>query len=148
MTQFAHLKKLDVSGTQTAEFHMHAIDGEPVLVMAPAMESNKPYFNASLKSSRKNMRSIRNGNVSAGMLDETRETDRELYAAHVVKGWKNVTDASGKPVQFTREVCAEFLAALPNWLFDEVREFAGTPANFITDDQVDAEAVAKNSKSG
>lgn len=147
MTQFGHLKKLEVQGGKTAEFKMHALDGTPVLTVRPAMESNKGYFNASLKASRSNMRSIRNGNVTAGLLDETRETDRDLYAKHVVVGWTNVVDQAGKPVQFTRDVAADFLAALPNWLFDELREFCGTPSNFIEDDQVDTEAVAKNSKS-
>lgn len=148
MSQFAHLKKLDVQGGQTAEFHLHALDGTPVLHVRPALESNTSYFNASLKSSRKNMRAMRNGNINAGLLDETRETDRELYAKHVVVGWKGIQDAQGKDVPFTREVCAEFLDALPNWLFDELREFCGTPVNFIDDDQVDGEAVGKNSKSG
>lgn len=147
MSQFAHLKKMEVSGGQTAEFKMHALEGTPVLTVKPAMESNKPYFNASLKASRSNMRSIRNGNVTAGLLDETRETDRELYGKHVVVGWHNVQDGSGKPVAFSRDVAADFLEALPNWLFDELREFCGTPSNFIRDDQVDTEAVAKNSKS-
>lgn len=148
MSQFSHLKRLDVQGGQTAEFRMHALEGEPALTVRPALESNTQYFNAALKGSRKNMRSIRNGSVSAGLLDETRENDRELYAKHVVVGWRGVQDSSGKQVQFTREVCAEFLEALPNWLFDELREFCGTPTNFIADDQVDAEAVGKNSKSG
>lgn len=147
MSQFGHLKKMEVKGGSTAEFKMHALDGTPVLTVKPAMESNKAYFNASLKASRSNMRSIRNGNVTAGLLDETRETDRELYGKHVVVGWSNVMDSSGKPVQFSRDIAADFLEALPNWLFDELREFCGTPSNFIADDQVDTESTAKNSKS-
>lgn len=148
MSTFSHLKRLEVSGTTTAEMKLHALDGNPVLILAPALESNKPFFNDSLKASRKNMRAVRNGNVSANMLEETRDEDRVLYARHIVTGWRNVTDGAGKPVPFSREVCEEFLQALPNWLFDEVREFAGTPSNFIQGGQVDVEAVAKNSKSG
>lgn len=147
MSKFGHLKKLEVGNDQTGEFHMHALEGEPVLVVKPALESNRGYFNASLRSSRKNMRAIRNGNLTAGMLDETRETDRELYVGHVVVGWRNVVDAKGKPVEFNSSDCRDFLAALPNWLFDELREFCGTPGNFIQEDQVDAEATAGNSKS-
>jgi len=146
MTQFAHLKKMEVKGGTTAEFNMHSLEGAPVLSVRPAMESNKPYFNASLKASRSNMRSIRNGNVTAGLLDETRETDRDLYGKFVVVGWENVQGGDGKNVNFNREIAADFLEALPNWLFDELREFCGTPSNFIADDIVDAEAVAKNSK--
>ncbi|UFK26769.1 hypothetical protein [Roseobacter phage RDJL6] len=147
MSQFAHLKKMEVQGGKTAEFKMHALEGTPVLTVKPAMESNKAYFNASLKASRSNMRSIRNGNVTAGLLDETRETDRELYGKHIIVGWNNVLDSSGKSVPFDRSVASDFLEALPNWLFDELREFCGTPSNFIEDHQVDTEAVAKNSKS-
>lgn len=144
MAQFDYLKKFDVQGGQTAEFKMHALDGTPTLTVRPALESNKAYFNASLKSSRSNMRSIRNGSVTAGLLDETRDTDRALYAKHILTGWSGVVDTKGKPVPFTHDVAAEFLAALPTWLFDELREFCGTPSNFIADDQVDTEAVAKN----
>lgn len=147
MTQFAHLKQMEVKGGQTANFKMHALDGEPVLIVKPAMESNKPYFNASLKASRSNMRSIRNGNVTAGLLDETRAMDRDLYSKHVIVGWTNIQDSAGKDVPFDRSVVGDFLEALPNWLFDELREFCGTPSNFIEDGQVDTEAVAKNSKS-
>lgn len=148
MSQFSHLKKLEVKGGSTADFKMHALDGTPVLTVKPAMESNKQYFNASLKASRSNMRSIRNGNVTAGLLDETRETDRVLYGKFVLVGWSGVLDGSGKQVPFSREIAGDFLDALPNWLFDELREFCGTPSNFIEDDdQVDTEAVAKNSKS-
>ncbi|KFH18436.1 hypothetical protein ELZ19_06675 [Brucella abortus] len=147
MSNFSHLKSLDVQGTATAEMQLHALEGEPTLTLAPALESNKPFFNASLKASRKNMRAIRNGNVTGGLLEETRDEDRRLYAQHIVRGWKGVRNSAGKDVPFSRELCAEFLEALPNWLFDEIREFAGTPANFIGDGgTVDTETVAKNSK--
>lgn len=148
MSQFSHLKAMEVKSGSTAEFKMHALEGAPILVVRPAMESNKAYFNASLKASRSNMRSIRNGNVTAGLLDETRENDRELYALHIVSGWSAVLDNGGKPVEFSREVAGDFLAALPNWLFDELREFCGTPSNFIADLAPDTEDTAKNSKRG
>ena len=150
MNQFSHLKKLDVDVKTTAEMTLHAVDGAPVLILAPALESNKGYFNASLKSSRKHLRSVRNGNMTAALVEDTRDEDRRLYPIYVIKGWRNVQDMNRKDVPFSPEACAGFLDALPNWLFDEVREFAGMPANFVggNGDMVDTETVAKNSKPG
>lgn len=139
---FSHLKALDVRG-KTAEFTLYAVANEPFLVLRPATEANKPYFNAVLKRTRKTVRVLKTGTISQAMLDENREEDRELFPKFVVTGWGRVIDRDGNEVAFCEEACAEFLQALPDWLFDEVRNFAGNSANF-TGDLIDAEGKAGN----
>ena len=89
MADFSHLKALEVSADKTSRYTIHQItvNGKtPTLIVAPATEANKPYFNALLKRSGKSTRAVRAGMVSAGMIDETREEDRELYPRLVAKG--------------------------------------------------------------
>ena len=144
MSKFAKLSSLEVDKDHTVPFTLYAIEGEPALIVRPALESNKGYFNASLRGARKNMRAVKGGNITAGLLDETRDADRALYAEHVVVGWNGITDDSGKAVPFSGDDCRDFLNQLPNWLFDELREFCGSPTNFLKTDQVDADATGKN----
>jgi hypothetical protein len=141
---FSHLKKLDIK-EQTTEYTLYQIEGEPVLTMKPANEANKPYFNQVLKKSRRKLRRIQSGNLSTEFLEENRELDRQLFPKTVIIDWKGVKDSAGKTVPFTQEACAEFLQALPDWLFDEVRNHAAIHGNFV-EEVADVEEKAKNSK--
>ena len=140
---FEHLKKLEVKGT--ASFTIYQVEGEPKLILAPATEANKPYFNALLKRSRKNQRRLQGGSFTAAVIAENRDDDRELYPKHVVKGWEDVVNSEGEPAEFNQENVLAFLGALPNWLFDEVRTFATEASSFV-EDVVDAEEVSGNSQ--
>jgi len=135
MNDFSHLKKLEVSG-KTAEYPLFQIAGEPVLIMKPATEANKPYFNMVLRRSRRSMQAVKSGALSQKMIKENREEDKNLYPKHVITGWKNMPDSKGKDVPFSEKACTEFLEALPDWIFDEVRNFAGTSSNF-SGEQID-----------
>ena len=143
MANFNHLKALDVKD-KTAEMTIYQIEGNPVLVMRPATEANKPYFNAVLKRSRKSVRALQAGGVSAAIISENRAEDRELFPQHVVVGWRGVKDVDGNEVPFDKTACAEFLEALPDWLFDEVRTFAGVSSNYTSEEPIDAETRAGN----
>ena len=145
MSDFSYLSDLAVSTDKTVEFSLHqmVVDGEtPVLILAPATQANKPYFNALLKRAGKSARQVRAGNINAGMIDEGRDEDRDLFPKHVVKGWKHVPDSQGNDVAFSQDNCRAFLAALPDWLFDDIRSFATNPANFS--DILDIETSAGN----
>lgn len=144
---FEHLKKLEVKAGETAPFTLYQVVGEPVLHLAAATEANKPYFNALLKRSRKNQRRLQSGSFTAALIEENRDDDRELYPKFVVKGWDKIIDSEGNSVPFSVDACNDFLAALPNWLFDEVRQFAVEATNFV-DVEVDMEEVAGNSQEG
>lgn len=143
MTDFTHLQRLSVNTDKTYEKVLYQIEGEPVLILAPATDANKPYLNELLRRSRKNMQRIKNQAVNASILEESRAEDRELYSRYILKGWRGVKDASGKDVPFSKEAAKEFLDAIPNYIFDEIRDEASNPQNFI-DDVMNTEDIAKN----
>ena len=143
MSKFSHLKQLDVQREQTTEYPLYQLAGEPVLILAPATESNRGYFNSLLRKSRKNMRVVQSGKVNASVVKNNREEDKKLYAEHIIVGWKNMLDSSGNEIPFSKEDCADFLNELPDWLFDEIRTFASNVQNFI-EDAIDAQETAKN----
>lgn len=143
MTDFSHLNKLEVQQDKLVDYPMYEISGEQVLKLAPATQANKSYFNALLRKTREKSRALQTKDIDAKVLDANREEDRELYAAHVVKGWEGVTDSAGKLVEFDKDSCLGFLEALPDWIFDNLRNFASKPQNF-TEKVIDTEDVAKN----
>lgn len=128
---FSQLSKLQVSNDRTAKYTFYQIEGEPTLDVAPATEANGPYFNALLKRAKGTVRRMRAGGVNAGMLAENRNDDRDLYPKHIVRGWSSVRSSKGSSVEFSVENAKDFLEALPNWLFDELRTFCNDPANFV-----------------
>lgn len=131
MNPFSHLKSLQLAPERTSRYTIYQVDGEPVLNVVSSTEANKPYFNKLLQRSGGTMRRIRAGGMNAALLEENREADRELYAKYVLKGWENVLDCEGKPVPFNHESAQQFLEALPNWLFDDLRTFCSDPNNFL-----------------
>jgi hypothetical protein len=132
-------KRYEVVDTTTIDYPL-PIDGSPKLVLAPATEANKPFLNAQLAyANSRGARSMRK--VTSNKIEEAREKDRELYALHVVKGWKGVQDTDEKEVPFDSENCLEFLKALPDWIFDEVRAVASEPQSFT---ELDREGLAGN----
>lgn len=155
-----NFSRLDVNADRKARFLMHQVEiggKTPYLVLRPATEATKGYYNAVLKRAGKSVKQVQAGAINAGMLSENREDDRKLYPQHIVADWGYVKDdgtekpgmmpdETGKDTPFTKENCAEFLAALPNWLFDDLRQFAGNPLNFVQDgeDPVDQEQLEKN----
>lgn len=148
MVDFSHLEALDVSAEHTARYAMHEITVEgrtPTLIVKPATDANKPYYNAKLKRAAKNQRVVLGGQITVGLLDESRDEDRELFAKYVVVGWEDLVDATGKDVPFTKRNCEDFVAALSNWVFDGVTQFAGTASNFT--EEINVAAKAKNSQS-
>lgn len=137
MTDFSHIQSLDVSVDKTTRYTITQItshDISPTLILAPATDVNKPLFNAILKRSKKNSKAARAGSIGIDTLSENRDEDRLLYSRHVVKGWEDMLDAKGKEVVFSPDVCKEFLEALPNWIFDDLRNFASSPISFVEDD--------------
>lgn len=147
MSKFGKLKGLEVTGSMTAEMTIYQIEGEPVLILSPATEANKPYFNAMLKVSRKAIRRAGSGNFTPASIAESRDNDRELFPRFVVRGWRNMEKLCGEDLPCTVENVREFLDSLPDWLFDEIRSFATDAQNFITV-EFDAEETAGNSQEG
>jgi hypothetical protein len=104
------------------------------LTLKFAGDGNKGWVNATTKHTLKhnlNRRGI--DPVELNRLVVQRDLD--LYPQHVVVGWENVFDTAGEAVPFSHGACAEFLRAIPSWIFDEVRLFAITASNFTAPDQ-------------
>lgn len=144
MTDFSHLQKLDVATADAVDFELFQLEGEPVLKVRPATEANKPYFNAVLRRSSRTQRALTARNMNAGTVAANRREDRELYAAHIVCGWSRIVDSEGKDVPYTKEAARDFLAALPDWIFDDLRVFCGNPSNFLEDGVAEAEETGKD----
>lgn len=141
-TDFTNFEELNVSKGATAEFPLDMLAGKMSLTLSPATEANMKYFNQLLKKSRSKMKQISSKKLDVNILGDNRNEDRELYAKYIIIGWK-VNDAKGKPVKFTTENVEQFLNALPNWIFDNVRAFASSPESFI-DLEIDPEETAGN----
>jgi len=133
MTDFSHLRLYDVASDDTAELELCQLEGSPVLVVAPATDTNRGYFNALLKRNKTYARRLKAGGVTPELLSKNRNEDRVLYARFVLKGWKGVVDSAGASVDFNVENATAFLKALPDWIFDDVRSFAAEPSSFVAD---------------
>ena len=139
MNDFSHLDKLNVSKETTATYILYQISGEPELTVSTSTQANKPYFNAVLRRS-----GSKAGKRHKPNIEQARAEDRDLFPRYVIKGWKGIKDAKGKAVKFSESNCSDFVAALPDWIFDEIRVFCGNVQNFVdTPDDDDIEAKAK-----
>ncbi len=146
MVDFSNLKAADVTAGATSRYTFYELEGAPWLEVRPATEANKPYYNAVLRRGMRHQSRVKVGAVTADLLDETRDEDRVLYAEHIGNAWGRVKDATNKEVKFSKENLAEWLVALPNWVFDNLRQHCGNPQSFVN--VPDAGTLAGNSKGG
>lgn len=131
MPDFSNLKKLDVDGSTAREYKFDQIEGAPSIWSLPASEENKPYMNEALRRVGKGSRGGRRAKrTTVDTVKASRDEDKELFAKYCAKRW-NVKDASGLEVQFTPENCREFLEALPDWIFDDYRQWLNEATNFL-----------------
>lgn len=143
MSSFSYLNQVNVTANNTKEFPLDDIriaGKTPVLIVAPATESNKEYTNDLLRFSLKNKSNTRK-NITADDILQVRKNDRILYAKHVIKGWIDVIDDSGKEAEFNLDNCQDFVNSLPDWLFDKIRNFCNQSETFI--DNFDIEVTTK-----
>lgn len=143
-SKFAHFDTLNVKGDVTKELTLSQIDVggvSPTLIVGPATEANKPFFNAQLKNSGKNVKQIQAGRVTASMLENNRNEDRELYPKYIIKDWKNMLNSEGQQLKFSTADCIDFIDSIPDWLFDDIRVYCGNPQNFIQSASIDVVAT-------
>lgn len=143
---FSNLSKMNVSAEKIVEYPLYQIDGvgdeTPVLLLKPANESNKPYYNDLLRKSRSKMSAISSKKITANTVKQNRDEDRALFADHVIAGWRSIPDADGNAVEFSKENAKAFFESIPSWIFDDIRVFAQDMTNYI--DSADGEDTAKN----
>ncbi len=144
MIDFSHLSKLNVTDESIVDYPLEELEGSPVLRLRPATESNAKYTNEVLRLSGQSngQRKKQKMKVSLEEIQRLRNQDRDLYPKHVIAGWSGITDVDGKDVDFTVEACAQFIAALPDWIFDPIRVTASNPETFAL--VIDSEAKAGN----
>ena len=129
MVDFSHVRKGSPT-LKTARYTFYDIQGEPWIEVARADESNQPYFNQLLRTQARGRRAMR-ANINTGTLKRNRAEDRRLFPEFIGQRWGNVTDASGMPVPYDKEACRQFLEALPDEMFDDLRDFAANPYSFV-----------------
>ncbi len=134
---FSHLNKLSIKSAATTTYEIVEVDGAPILTGVFAGETNKPFYNALLKRSARNARRFKANKMTSKELQDNRNHDRELYPEYVITGWSGVVDNHGNEAEFTKENCALFVSALPDWIFDDVRNFFANPESFITRDETE-----------
>jgi hypothetical protein len=144
MSKFKHLERFQAPADKTIPYDLIQIEGDAVLHVVQATDANEKYWNAILRRNSASVRRLRSGRLNAAVLDSTRDHDRELFAKLIVKGWENVEDDQGNPVPFSQEDCLGFLQALPNWIFDDLRNFASDAQNFLEDGGADEVATSGN----
>lgn len=139
---FAYLKGQQVKKGATIEFELVGVkmpNGKsPVFVGKLAGNSNKPYLAALVK-------------LQAAMVKVNREDDDEieafrlkeceLYARHVIVGWKNVVNDKNDRSEFTPENCAAFLQSLSEENLTRLVRFFSDSRRFTYDALSDAEAA-------
>lgn len=155
MGKFSHYS-IPVTSTTTRECTLYGVpaldpeDGsEPLyatLICRPAWDINTDYANARIKVSKPRSKTMQKQGVKAQDMRAIRLEDKPLYAEHVVVGWKNVFDGNQQEVPFTKEDCKEFLAAIPDQEFDEIREFCNNHVNWGLN-PLDGDELAGNSSS-
>lgn len=112
-------------------------DGSPKLHILHAGRSNKPYLSAVSNSNTKKAKGGRRpgGAKSPQEIAEALNVDRDMFAKHIVTGWTGIKDKKGKAVAFSKTECKDFLYALPDWVMQELGQFATEPMNFVGDDE-------------
>lgn len=144
MSKFSYLEVTKPKAGVTREYVMGGISingANPVLIVSPATKANRKYWREILKIANQN-RNSRKKTMNERDLDEISERDMDLYSRTVISGWKNVYDDKGKEVPFSESDCKDFLAAIPDSEFDDLRNYCGEISNFV--DVVDVETIAKN----
>lgn len=147
MVDFTNIEAYNVTKDNLMEFPLIELGGEPVMILRSATEGNAGYMNGLLRLTGQTD-SVRRKKlvVDADLMDKTRAHDKVLYPEFVISGWSGVQDADGNEVKFSIKVAKEFMAALPDWIFDRIRTFASDPENFVL--KIDSAAKAKNSPKG
>ena len=117
---------------------------QPTLLVRYAGDTNNGWRNAIAKFNAKT------GLARKAVQGRSREADRlalerdiELYPEHIISGWEGIVDDDGQQVSFSREACREFLEALPQWIFDDVRIFCSTATNFIAGSEPTEEEIGE-----
>jgi hypothetical protein len=143
LPDFSNLAAYAVNAETTAEYVFIDIEGEPSIICAPAVETNLPYYNESLrltveqseadrkKLTKRGRRAVLT-EIDADDMEEARDKDRRVIAMFCARSWGTApVDAQGNAVEFSAEICLAYLRALPFYIFDPMRRWVTNPRNFV-----------------
>lgn len=128
MSKFdAWMKPRQVKEGSTIEYHMLDLvfqDGtSPVLIGKHVGKSNPGYVAALTKIEGK-------AKTRRFTEEESAQAFAELYADHVIVGWKNMQDSNGKEVEYNRDDCISILLDLPDYDMQGLVTFFSNPRRF------------------
>lgn len=155
--KFGNLESMRPSGFYIHEIYQLAgitVEGEaelrtPKLRMRFAGEQNPGYWNALVKRTTKGGAArMARQKVDVNILKRNRAHDRELFPKFVVVELIDVPDEDGNPVGEWNEArgcyvdespenIRGYVNALPGWIFDDVRNSAANPTNYIAEPEDD-----------
>lgn len=101
----------------------------PVLIGRHAGEDNPEFMAELIKQANAASKKKREG-IDAKDLQDGKAKERQRYAKHVIKGWRNVVNSSGKPSEFNYENCLAFLSKLSRKNFNLVADFFADESRF------------------
>ncbi len=114
------------------------LKGAPKFFCLPATNENSAYRDSRVTRINRRRKDLKRGlNITVQLLDKSEAEDKELFARHCVTGWEGVKGKDNKPVPFSFEACKKFLDQLPDYVFEDFREWIQNPSNFLDADQED-----------
>lgn len=141
MFNYQHLSIKDA----TSWLEMPEVAPNAKILLKPAAESNAGYYNAMLKLSAARIRQMaRKGSAGAEEVAQSREEDRQLFPRHVIAGWEGIPDVEGNMAPFNLDNASKWVQALPDWLFDRIRNAAGSPERFTQSPPPNVKDLAGN----
>lgn len=157
MADFSNYSAQREDGTATKPYAFEQLQGVPTLEVRPATSANSRYNNARLKALGKRTGGGRKKlQISAATVEAARREDADLLARFCVVGWDPApVDASKQPVPFSAENARDFFLAIPDWMFDDFRNWVADPLNFVDapedegdEDEADAAELGNSLQSG
>lgn len=118
--------------------------GPPVLHCEFAGEGNQGYFNEVLADANNPDNEIGSRQISMTRANEFRTKVRGRLARHVVRHLENVFHDDGK--EATDADIADYVANIPNFVFDELYKIVKTEENFLGGDAPASTAKATAGK--
>lgn len=147
MGRFDHLKAMEVTGASRSEYVVLGLKstlpdcgGNVTLTLAPSTAAQNrdlvKWQMAHPESEKERQKSIQvvlddEDTIAHDINDVVREGDQLIYAEVVCKGWTGVQDHAGKAVKFSKSSALEWFGAIPDYIFDNIREYAQNPRNFV-----------------
>ena len=125
--QFATNTDKEIEGIEVQMTEAENADGSiPTFVVSRMGKSNKRYSKALEAATRPYRRQIELGTMNN---DKAEEIFLGVFVDTVLKGWKNVRDEDGKPLEFTKAAAVKLFTDLPE-VYERLQEEAKLSANF------------------